>query len=190
MRLDISDVLKEAGKILPYVINEPPLVDEDVECTKPIDGDLTFNNTGGLLLINGKANTWIAQQCSRCEEYFELPVMFTIDEQFELNQQAAGRRTLQTVTILEEDENPIAGKLFDGHVLDLTELLRQYILIEEPTRPLPEPLEDERCSHCLKTPQEVLMEGLGNDNFEPETAPKINPAFAKLGKLLEQPAEE
>ena len=58
--------------------------------------------------------------------------------------------------MVEEDESPIAGKLFDGHVFDLTEMLRQYILLDEPTQPLPPTCKDGRCAHCHRRPEEVL----------------------------------
>src|SRR5437764_8631791 len=103
MRLDISDVLREVGKILPYEIHEPPLVDEDVECTKPIEGRVTFNNTGGTLLVRGHADTSVALACSRCAQYFERPVHLVLEEQFELRHESAGPRTLKTVTIVDED---------------------------------------------------------------------------------------
>ena len=126
MRLDITEIVREVGKNVPYDIHEPPLVDEDVECTRPIEGRITFTNTGGNLLVRGKASTTVALPCSRCDQYFEQPVQLPIEEQFELRHESAGPRTLQTVTIVEEDESPVAGKLFDGHVFDLTEMLRHH----------------------------------------------------------------
>lgn len=183
MRLDISEVLSEVGKNLPYDIHEPPLVDEDIECTQPITGRVTFNNTGGTLLVRGKASTQVALPCSRCSLYFEQPVHLAIDEQFELRHLSAGPRTLQTVTVVEEDESPVASKLFDGHVFDLTELLRQYILLDEPTQPLPPRMGDGRCVHCHRTPAEALQAVTETDAVE--EAP-INPAFAKLGELLKK----
>ncbi len=79
MRLDISELLQEVGKQVPYDIQEPPLVDEDVECTKPIEGRITFTNTGGTLLIRGRATTAVALPCSRCSLYFEWPVALDIE---------------------------------------------------------------------------------------------------------------
>ena len=180
VRLDISEILREVGRNQPYDIQEPPLVDEFVECTEPIEGRITFTNTGGTLLVRGKAGTTVALPCSRCSEYFEHPVTLQIEEQFELKHQPAGPRALQTVTVVEEDESPIAGKLFTGHVFDLTEMLRQYIVLDEPTRPLP-PTIGERCAHCHRRPEEVLP--IAEPEPEAEEAP-INPAFAKLSELL------
>lgn len=181
MRLDISDVLSEIGRQLPYEVHEPPLVDEDVECTAPVEGNITFTNSGGTLLIRGCVATRVALSCSRCCRYFEGPLSMQVDEQFELRRVSAGPRTLQTVTTVEEDVSPIAGKLIDGQTLDLTEMLRQYILLEEPTQPLPSLGGDGRCEQCHRTPEEVLADA----GTEPADAMPVNPAFAELGKLLE-----
>jgi len=187
MRLDISDVLRDAGKVLPYDIHEPPMVDEDIECTAPIDGSVTFNNTGGLLLIRGAAETKVALPCSRCAQYFERPVQLKLEEQFELRHESAGPRTLKAVTIVDEDESPIAGKLFEGNIFDLSEMLRQYILLDQPTRPLPPELADGRCAHCHRTAREAL-----NQLAEEPEADKssVNPAFAKLNQLLNPQTED
>lgn len=180
VRLDISEILREVGRNQPYDIHEPPLVDEFVECTKPIDGRITFTNSGGTLLVRGKAETVVALPCSRCSEYYEQAVALVIEEQFELKHHPAGPRTLQTVTVVEEDESPLAGKLFSGHVFDLTEMLRQYIVLDEPTRPLP-PTVGDRCAHCHRRPEDLLIAV----ESEPEPSPSsINPAFARLGELL------
>ncbi len=183
MRLDITEILREVGKILPYEIHEPPLVDEDVECTQPIEGRVTFNNTGGILLVHGDAETRVALACSRCDQYFEQSVALQIEEQFELRQMASGPRTLQTVAIVEEDESPVAGKLFDGNVFDLTEMLRQYILLDEPTQPLPPKKADGRCAHCNRFPEEILPVA---EEPASESEPPVNPVFAKLSQLLDE----
>ena len=182
MRLDLTELLHEVGKQVAYVIQEPPLVDEDVECTQPIQGQATFPNTGGLLLIRGKAQTAVALPCSRCALYFEQPVAFPIEEQFEIRRMS-GPRGSQAVTLLEGDESPIAGKLFEGYVLNLTEMLRQYILLAEPTQPLPPLDAGGRCAHCHRTPEEVLQEATGEAETDEES---INPAFARLRELLDK----
>ena len=182
MRLDISEILREVGKHLPYEINEPPLVDEHVECTKPIDGQIVFTNAGGTLIVRGKAETRVALPCSRCEKYFEQDVKFAVEESFELKHKPAGPRTLATVAIVEEDESPIAGKLFEGYVFNLTEMLRQYILLDEPSRPMPPTLPDGKCAQCHLLPEEVLGSIVEAQDL---TKPAVNPALAKLGELLQ-----
>jgi uncharacterized metal-binding protein YceD (DUF177 family) len=180
MKLDLTELLREVGRVTIYEVSEPPYVDEDIECTQPILGKLNFNNTGGTLLIRGKLATSVASPCSRCPEYFQRTVALEVEEQFELRH-VTGPRTLQTVVVVEEDESPIAGKLFDGQVFDLAELLRQYLILEAPTQPLPALTQEGNCAHCLRRPEEVLQSLVASE--ETEDAP-INPAFAKLGQLL------
>ena len=89
--------------------------------------------------------------------------------------------------IVEEDESPEAAPLFDGSVFELTEMLRQYILLDEPTQPLPPALPDGRCAHCLRHAADVLRV-LAEAAEMPEVK-TVNPALAKLGALLEEKPE-
>ncbi|HLH80646.1 MAG TPA: YceD family protein [Chthonomonas sp.] len=181
MRLDISEIIREPGKSAHYTVHEPPLVDEDIECTDDIIGQLDFINTGDALLLRGSCDTCVMLPCSRCCTYYQQPVSLVIEEQFELRAISTGPRSLPHIVVVEEDESPIAGKLFDGNVFDLTEMLRQYILLSQPTQPLP-PQQNEMCSLCHRRPEEALA-GLGG---EQEIEPSGHPAFARLRELLEE----
>jgi uncharacterized metal-binding protein YceD (DUF177 family) len=188
MKLDLTELLREVGRSTHYDVQEPPFVDEDIECTRPIEGRLSFHNTGGTLLIKGQITTALALPCSRCPEYFAWVVTLHIDEQFELRHIVTGPRLAQNVTVVEEDESPVAGKLFEGTVFDLTELLRQSLILEQPTRPLPPLTNDGRCAHCLKRPEEVLQGVMAST--EPQETTPVNPAFARLGQLLKDTLQE
>ena len=182
MRLDITEILQEPGRLTDYPVNEPPMVDEDIECLRPLEGLITFNNTGGTLIITGNVETTMAMACSRCAEYFEYPFALEVDEAFELRHTTSAKFA-QTPTVIEEDENPDAGKFFDGAIFDLSELVRQSIMVEQPIQPLPPTDEEGRCAHCLRRPEEVLQEFGATTQTDADAAP-INPAFARLGELL------
>src|ERR1051325_11755817 len=141
MKLDLSEILAHVGMRLPYELDEPPIVDEDLECSRNITGKLTFTNSGSVLLIEGRARTAVALSCSRCLAYYEHPVETAISEQFPLESKYVGPRSRGIQTVIEEDESPAAGKLSDGPLFDLTELLRQNITIALPSQPL----HDENC---------------------------------------------
>lgn len=181
MRLDISEIVREPGKNVHYTVQEPPLVDEDIECVSPITGQLQFVNTGDALLLRGSCATCVMLPCSRCCTYYQQPVTLSIEEEFELRVISSGPRSLPHIMVIEEDESPIAGKLFEGNVFDLTELLRQYILLNQPIQPLP-PLAGERCSLCHKRPEEMLAETL--EEVQPQQWG--HPAFARLRELLDE----
>jgi len=175
MKLDLSEILANVGMQLPYEVSEPPIVDEDLECTTPIRGDLVFTNTGSVLLLDGKVQTRVARPCSRCSVYFEEEEIAPVNEQFTLEPKTVGPRHRHTLAVVEDDENPDATKLFDGPIFDLSELLRQSITLAESSRPLHDPECKGLCSHCGKDLNE------GPCECRPE---QPNPAFAALGALL------
>ena len=177
MRLDLSEMLANVGMRYAYEVDEPPIVDEDLECTKPIRGNINFANTGNVLLVDGEVSTRVAVPCSRCLVYFEEPAKAPISEQFMLEVKAVGPRGRQSTVVVEEDENPDTGKLFDGYFFDLTELLRQSITLSLSSQPLHDELCKGLCASCGKDLNE------GPCGCRPET---VNPAMAKLGELLKQ----
>lgn len=177
MKLDLSEIVTHVGKRLSYDIDEPAYVDEDLECTTSIRGRITFTNTGSVLLIEGSAATKVALPCSRCLAYFEEPIRFEMEEQFPLEVKVVGPHGRPGQVIVEEDENPDAGKLFEGHLFNLTELLRQCITLALPSRPL----HDEACRGLCPFCGQNLNEGAcGCESRE------VNPAMAKLAALLTQ----
>lgn len=178
MRLDLTELLQEPGMAAEYQIHEDHFVDEDLECVSPIEGKVVFTNTGGLLLVRGSAETSAALPCSRCTEYFEMKIGVEISEEFELEEKTSRSSHHPVVSVLEEDENPISEKLFDGYVFNLTELLRQLIMVEIPLSPMPIE-ENGRCEHCKKTKTEVLGELAIVPNEH-----KVHPGFAVLTDLL------
>lgn len=177
MKLDLSEVITQVGKRLSYDIDEPAYVDEDLECTTSIQGRILFTNTGSVLLIEGSAATQVALSCSRCLTYYEEPVRFEIEEQFPLEVKVFGPHGRPGQVVVEEDENPDAGKLFEGHLFDLTELLRQCITLALPIRPL----HDESCRGLCPLCGQDLNEGACECSSR-----EMNPAMAKLAALLTQ----
>jgi uncharacterized protein len=175
MKLDLSEILSHVGMQYPYDIDEPPIVDEDLECGKRIQGKILFNNTGNVLLINGAAETEVVLPCSRCLEYYSEPVRMPVTEAFPLEPMATGPRVRQTMMVVEEDESPIAGRLFEGPLFDLTELLRQGITLALPSQPLHDENCKGLCPHCGQNLNEGACECRSDIP---------NPALAKLGELL------
>ena len=177
MKLDLTEILNRVGMRYTYEVDEPPIVDEDLECVGQIRGKIVFSNTGSVLLIDGAVETTVVLSCGRCLAYYREPVHLPVSEQFELQAKAAGKGSRQIHIVLEEDESPIAGKLFDGPLFDLSELLRQGIMLSLPTRPLHDEACKGLCSHCGKDLN------AGPCNCKPE---QTHPGLAKLGVLLQQ----
>lgn len=181
MKLDLSEILTHVGMRYAYKVDEPPLVDEDLECAAPITGDIVFTNTGNVLLLEGSITTSVVAPCSRCLVYYEEPLRVPVSEQFMLEARPSGPGgRYSEVVIVEEDENPDAHLLFEGMLFNLTELLRQNITLALPTQPLHDEDCQGLCPKCGKDRNE------GPCDCQPEIS---HPALAKLSALLEDNGE-
>ncbi len=139
MKLDLTDVLTHVGMRYPYAVDEPPLVDEDIECGARVQGTLLFANTGSALLVDGHLESALTLPCSRCLVYYSEPVRTDVSEQYGLSAKPGSSRGRPPSVTVEEDETPLSAKLFDGYLFDLTELIRQVMAVCSPLKPLHDP---------------------------------------------------
>jgi uncharacterized protein len=105
----------------------------EIGCTSPIMGDLVFTNTGNLLIIQGALKVTLKSQSPRCLVDVETAVDAEVDEEFTITEGA--------VTSRAEDEDAAADPTFkalfpEPHILDLTELARQSVVLATPMIPL------------------------------------------------------
>ncbi len=153
MLLDITEVLTHVGVHRTWDVLEPPIEDGDLVCVEPIRGTITFTNTGSALIIGGRIGTYVGMACSRCLAPMQVAIEAEVSEQYPLTYYA-GAHVRGHVPAIEEEDTPMAGGLFDGPVMNVTELLRQLLLLAMPTHPLHR--EDclglcPQCGHDLNT---------------------------------------
>lgn len=178
MRLDLSEILAHVGLRIKHAIDEPAVVEDDLQTVGGLTGQLIFTNTGGLLLVEGGVQATVSLECSRCLVTFAQPMEVVIEEQFAIETRQVGPRSRHTEVTIEEDVNPQAGRLFDGPMFDQTELLRQAISVALPMQPL----HSEGCRG--------LCPVCGSDRNVNECACETeehNRPFGALRDLLDQP---
>lgn len=174
MRLDLTEIAQHVGKQMSYDVDEPASSITDVQVLSPIRGNLRFTNTGDLLLVRGILHTTVELECSRCLRLFEMPLLCEVEEQVELRAIAARPFEHPQVTIVPEEGDTL---FLDGNILDLTELIRQMLLVSLPIKPL----HDAECKGLCPTCGADLNEGECSCE-----RPAGHPAFAALAKLLAQ----
>ncbi len=177
MRLDLTEIAQHVGKQISYRVDEPASSIEDVRVLAPIQGNLRFTNTGDLLLVRGLLHTSVELECSRCLRLFEMPLLCEVEEQVELRAIAARPFEHPQVTIVPEEGDTL---FLEGNILDLTELIRQMLLVSLPIKPL----HDEECKGLCPTCGADLNEGECSCE-----RPTGHPAFAALAQLLAQMEE-
>jgi uncharacterized protein len=152
MFLDLTDVLRGPGQTLEKQLKIAPTTLDDIEIVEPVEGTLRVENARRNLVVRGRAHTAIKMLCSRCLEPSAQP----LDLEFEANAPLrlfgpAGFGALHDQHAhhnhhhgeVEDDEDgepdDELAALFEGHTLDVLELVRQAIELQAPIQPLCSP---------------------------------------------------
>jgi len=107
-----------------------PLGDDIEGC---VEGTTKMIRTGRGVLVQCELNADIKVICSRCLEAFSCPLDFVVEEEF------------VAVTDMSDDspasslEQPEEFTIDDRNIVDLGELMRQYVLLNLPMKPLCRP---------------------------------------------------
>src|SRR3989442_2379321 len=128
MIYNVAQLMKApVGTSLEYDINEKDIqLDEDIQIIGPLLGHVRLRRTNQGLLVDGWVDLTLELSCNRCLKQFEQFLHVTFAEQF--------LPTVDVVTgvflppIDEEEVFPIN----DHHEVDLTEAIRQHVLLALP----------------------------------------------------------
>lgn len=111
MRIDVATQLKESiGSRRHYSIAD--------EGDPPISGEIDLVRTERGIYVSGKLKTKLEATCSRCLALFEQQLMLRLEEEY--------------LSKVEE----CCFAIDDGREIDLSEAVRQYILLAMPMKPL------------------------------------------------------
>ncbi len=115
--------------------------------TFPLDEDLVARNTTGEIrltrlqsgiLASGQISGVVELECARCLQEYDQTFRTRFAEEFRQTvdvRNGAGVTPSRVRRVSEEDDDEIAFEINDAHEMDMTELLRQWILLELPMRP-------------------------------------------------------
>jgi uncharacterized protein len=106
------------------------LHDPDAALVAPVTGTVRLQRTNQGILATGTAETTVRLQCVRGLESFEQPLRVEFSEMFLPTVEVLSGHPMPPIT---EDEGfPIDAR----HHMDLTEMLRQQIILNLPDQPL------------------------------------------------------
>ena len=97
-----------------------------------VEGKAKLIHSSRGVLVQCKLNTEVNLICSRCLNTFLCPISFTAEEEFLPLSDVSGDLALSSP---EQSE----GFTIDSKILDLSELIRQYVLLNLPMKPLCRP---------------------------------------------------
>jgi uncharacterized protein len=144
MYLDLTDVLRDSGTSVEKPIDIPAgTVLDEWELTEPVEGWVRASNARRNVVVRGRAKTTVKMECSRCLCEFSQPLEFDLD----ITVPISHFNTFLGAAAVEADENDDGDELtrddinalFQEHSLDVSELVRQAIVLAAPIQPLCRP---------------------------------------------------
>jgi uncharacterized protein len=130
MQINASELLKATGNEETLDLEEPLTFPEDgLDILSPVRLKIHLINTGETILATGALKTSIKLNCVRCLKEFNCPLKIKFEEQYSKNPHP------HIYNNVSKDEELIFPIDEDG-TLDLTESIRQNILINFPMKPL------------------------------------------------------
>lgn len=139
MKLDLNEIAHSLGMHYTYEVDDQPdFSGSGVTVQGPVTGKLVFSNTGGLIVVRGDLKARVELECVRCLENYESDYDVDVSEQFKIHvgtwQPAYSDELVDESP--EEDETGLPDDIFKEGLLDLTELIRQNLLVILPLAPL------------------------------------------------------
>ena len=174
MRINVAQLLKEqSGNSREYDLREDiSQLDPEIVPSSALTGNVQLIRTADGVLARGSLRTNLELDCSRCLDLFSMPLRFTLEEEF--------RPAIDIVTgatLPREADEEIETRIDGHHILDLSEVIRQDILLAIPPHPV-----------CRTNCAGLCPECGQNLNINPHTHihDEIDPRLQVLQELLKQ----
>ena len=138
LRINVAGLLKEfAGAAREYPISAPPadltrLLKEEhesvIRALEPLAGSVRLMRTQHSVFVRGRLESRLEVECSRCLGEAELGVRFEVDAEY------FPEVDIHTGAGLPKPDDDLAFTIDPNHELDLTEAVRQHLVLEIPMR--------------------------------------------------------
>jgi uncharacterized protein len=172
MLINVAQLLKwpvGTTRIYPIDVDEPLTLDDSV-AAQLTGGRVRLDRIDSGILARGDVNGTVELECSRCLEPYQAPVQVHFDEEF------APSIEVNSGAPLPPPEDELVFTIDANHVLDLSEAIRQNIIVALPIQPICRSECAGLCAVCG-----------GNRNLNPcmcADHPEDNRPFAALTGLL------
>lgn len=129
MIFNVAQLMKSpVGTSAEYDLEEEKVeLEDDLKVTEPITGHARLRRINQGLLADGWIDMILDQECTRCLKQIEQPLHVSFEERF--------YPTLDVITgspLLPPDDGEDASPIDVHHQVDLSETVRQHILLEVP----------------------------------------------------------
>jgi uncharacterized protein len=167
MQFNVGQLLREAvGAERHYEIEEDlSWLEPEVRGVSPLRGTLSLLKTVQRILCTGMLKCKVEMDCVRCLEPFVVEVEVPIEEEFGFGDGGSASLRLDDPALMIDERN----------ILDISEVVRQNVLLALPTRPLCRP----DCRGLCPTCGENLNQGVCTCSLD-----AADPRWASLRSLV------
>ncbi len=137
LSLNVAQLLKDGVGAVRY-----HSVDDVTSEGMPVRGDVKLLRTNRSVLVTGRLRTSSVMTCSRCLEAYEHPLKFEMEEEFAFPSNFGG-----PAPSMGSRESGLFA-IDEENILDLTEAVRQYVLLNSPMKPICHPSCPGLCASC------------------------------------------
>jgi uncharacterized protein len=143
MRFNVAQLLRDGvGARRSYPLDETFESLRETDTTR-VWGDITLTCTDKSIWVNGSVEANASSLCSRCLNTSEHMVRFRMDEEYLPTADFGSGAPLEMPETTEE-----AFTIDSHHILDITEAVRQYVVVNLPMKPLCRERCPGLCSAC------------------------------------------
>ncbi len=174
MRYNVSQLIKSpTGTTRHYKVHDD-ITDLDAAITplSTLDGEITMVRTADGILVTGDLHTSVELSCSRCLDLFAMPVRFGVEEEFH---PSIDIFTGAKIPLTHEDE--AETRIDVHHILEVSEIIRQNLLLALPMYPICRSKCKGLCPNCGQNWNEAPCDC---------TLEEIDPRLAVLKQLLKE----
>lgn len=174
MIFNVAQLMKSpvGGSFVSDIQEEHIQLDEALKMVGPLTGHVRMRHINQGLLLDGWVDLTLEQSCTRCLQEFELPMHVTFEERFYPTVDVLTGLPVRDVDA--EDAFPID----DHHLVDITEAVRQQVLLAIPMVIL---CKEDCAGLCAQCGKDL---NLGACNCKPE----VDTRFSILKTLLQNEA--
>jgi uncharacterized protein len=165
MQYNVAQLMKErTGATRTYPLRENiQHLDPELNVLDELVGSVKLLRLRDGVLVTGELRTRIELTCDRCLAPIAAPIQFTLAEEFQPTLDIVSGEDLEMLT--DDDANLIDAH----HILDLSEVIRQHIVVSQPMHPLCKADCKGLCPHCGQNWNEGLCQ-CPTDNVDPRWA--------------------
>lgn len=133
MKFNVAQLLKEPSGFTKEhdLLEDISALDPEIVPLSTLTGQVQMIRTADGVFVLGTLRTNLELNCSRCLDEFSYPLKFRIEEEFRPSIDISTGASLPSG----EDEDA-ATRIDAHHILDLSEVIRQDILLEMPPHPI------------------------------------------------------